>query len=215
MGKILALLLTSIACSACGGGGGGGSGSSGGQNTGTDYDCSVFPPAESSPYILPWQVDTTHEANPHALRDPHPQKYSIDIPMPIGTEILAMRDGAVVGVRERYVDGDNVFGRENYVFVQHDDGTMARYIHLTNNGALVDVGDFVRQGDVIALSGNTGNSTGPHLHFDVIAASQVTADYSLQAGAGTIPLNFSNATASNGDLSCGLRVGVFYTAEPF
>ena len=78
--------------------------------------------------------------------------------MPVGTDILAMRAGLVVRVEESYYDGDHVPGHENHVNVQHENGTVARYAHLTNLGALVQVGDLVQQGQPIGLSGDTGNS---------------------------------------------------------
>src|SRR5262245_29482987 len=82
------------------------------------YDCSVFTPAEASPYILPWAIGTTHVVLPHAARETSPQKYALDVPMPIGTEILAIRSGVVVRVVESFVDGDNVYLHENHVIVE-------------------------------------------------------------------------------------------------
>ena len=58
-------------------------------------------------------------------------------------------------------------GRANFVRILHDDGTMALYAHLATNGALVRVGQQVRAGQRIGLSGTTGFTTGPHLHFVV------------------------------------------------
>ena len=88
-----------------------------GDSRGGTYDCSVFPPAATSPYVLPWVIGTTRTANPHAARgETGPQKYSLDIRMPIGTEILAMRAGVVVRVEEAFVDGDNVYRHENYIW---------------------------------------------------------------------------------------------------
>lgn len=58
--------------------------------------------------------------------------------------------------------------RANFVCVQHSDGTYARYFHLSRNGVRVKKGDRVAAGDILGLSGNTGFSSAPHLHFDVV-----------------------------------------------
>jgi murein DD-endopeptidase MepM/ murein hydrolase activator NlpD len=87
--------------------------------------------------------------------------------MPIGTPLVASREGTVLLVEESFSDGDNVPGHENFINITHPDGTIAAYVHLTRNGSLVQVGDVVRQGDVIGSSGHTGNSSEPHLHFHV------------------------------------------------
>ena len=186
-----------------------------------DYDCSVFPPAESSPYILPWHIGQTYLANPHAARETSVQRYALDILMPIGTDVLAIRAGIAVGVEEGFVDGDNVLGHENYVFVEHEDGSVARYLHLTQMGAIVEVGDLVQQGQPIGLSGHTGNSTEPHLHFDVThSCCVVPPNYNELPFGETFPLAFRNARAESARAfpplsSCGLRRGVRYTALPF
>ncbi|WP_268894928.1 M23 family metallopeptidase [Steroidobacter agaridevorans] len=138
-------------------------------------------------------------------------RYAIDVPMPIGTDILAIRAGVVIGVIENYVDGDNTPGHENWVFVRHEDNTVAAYAHLTNMGAVVEVGESVAQGALIGWSGHTGNSTEPHLHFDVRPAC-LGGLPCTSLPSETVPLNFRNAQPSRGDLSCGLRAGVSYTA---
>lgn len=187
----------------CGGDGDGG--------TGITPDCTLFTPAASSPYVLPWHVGQTWRANPHFLRDTSPQRYAYDVGMPIGTDILAMRDGEVVRVEESFFDGDNVYGHENYVLVEHEDGTVARYVHLTNRGALVQVGDRVQQGRPIGLSGHTGNSSGPHLHVDLTRSCCAAApDYNALPHGETLPLSFRNASP---DSSCGL-LNKRYTAVP-
>jgi len=185
-----------------------------------DYDCSVFPEAAQSPYILPWNVGETHNANPHAAWDTGPQIYAYDLEMPLGTQVLAIRDGTVFRVFESFSNNDHTFGHENYVIVEHADGTFARYVHLTTDGALVSVGDGVVQGEVIALSGNSGNSRGPHTHLDVLAhcCAMSQADNGLSPDQ-TIPINFRNAgrakTGDPADLSCSLRWNVKYTALPY
>jgi murein DD-endopeptidase MepM/ murein hydrolase activator NlpD len=189
-----------------------GGGSGDGDDVEIPQDCSAFSPAADSAYRLPWHVGHTYEADPHLWRDSSVQRYAVDVDMPIGTEVLAMRAGTVVRVQESFFDGDNLLGHENQVYVQHDDGTVARYFHLTNLGALVQVGDTVTQGQRIALSGNTGNSSGPHLHFDVTrACCTVPPQYNDLPAGETLPLTFRNATP---DSSCGLRFNVRYTAQP-
>lgn len=100
-------------------------------------------------------------------------KYSIDWNMPIGTPILAARDGVVVGVRDDFNVGGPSRDYENdanYVMIKHSDGTIGEYAHIMHNGAMVKVGEHVKVGQLIAYSGNTGFTTGPHLHFFVYKA---------------------------------------------
>lgn len=139
--------------------------------------------------------------------------------MPIGTEIVASSDGEVVLVEEQFSDTDHIPGHENVIVVLHDDGTFARYLHLTKNGALVDIGDSVYQLDVIGLSGNSGISTGPHLHFDVMRVVAGDDEFcapqrhvsSDPRHCTTVPLSFLNTPVTE----CGHRFGVFHEAFSF
>jgi hypothetical protein len=149
------------------------------------------------------------------------EKYSIDVAMPIGTDVLAIRAGTVVRVEEQFVDGDNEPGHENYVFVQHEDGTAARYVHLTNLGAVVNVNDTVQIGQLVGYSGHTGNSSEPHLHFDVTRVCCVVPPRWTELPFGeTIPLSFRNAkplpgSVGSGKSSCGLQRGIRYEAVAY
>jgi murein DD-endopeptidase MepM/ murein hydrolase activator NlpD len=186
-----------------------------------EYDCSVFPQAQLSEYILPWHSWHSYVANPHAARETTWKRYAVDVWMPIGTEILAMRDGFVIRVEESFTDYDNVPGHENYVFVEHSDRTVARYVHLTRDGAKVTVGDGVRKGDLIGYSGHTGNSTDPHLHIDLLSSCcAMTIGENQQTPGMTMPLSFQNARAiiqkgMSPPANCGLRKNVAYTALPY
>ena len=87
--------------------------------------------------------------------------------MPIGSSVIAARAGEVVHVVENNEDGTRKPGQENVVIIRHADSTFARYYHLTKEGVLVSVGEKVEKGQKIGLSGDSGASAGPHLHFDV------------------------------------------------
>jgi murein DD-endopeptidase MepM/ murein hydrolase activator NlpD len=97
--------------------------------------------------------------------------YAVDIAMPVGTNVLAARGGTVFDVAsdnyrggvDKVRDGENA----NIVRIVHDDGTMSVYAHLNWNSIRVKPGDRVKAGQYIADSGNTGFTSGPHLHFSV------------------------------------------------
>ena len=125
-------------------------------------------------YALPYLGDQHVVGQGHLGKFSHYQgsgnEYAIDWEMPVGTIVAAAREGTVVGVRQ---DSDvhgiskKYEGTANYVVIRHGDGTFAEYIHLKKNGALVQLGDKVKAREPLALSGNTGLSDGPHLHFAV------------------------------------------------
>jgi murein DD-endopeptidase MepM/ murein hydrolase activator NlpD len=97
-------------------------------------------------------------------------RYAVDLVVPEGTPVLAARDGIVMHASSGFNEGGAVAGlarRVNLIRVLHDDGSMALYAHLREHGVLVRPGERVTLGQVIGYSGNTGYSTGPHLHFAV------------------------------------------------
>jgi hypothetical protein len=98
-------------------------------------------------------------------------EYAIDITMPIGSAVHAARGGVVMDVEEDFnkggTDRDKFVDKANHVRILHDDGTMALYAHLDLASVSVRRGARVRAGQKIARSGNTGFSTGPHLHFAI------------------------------------------------
>ncbi len=172
-------------------------------------DCTGFPAQQSSPYVLPYEVGRSFSVGKTTSHG-GTQYYSVDFVMPSGTPVVASRPGQVVNLEMRYMEGDNVFGHENLVWIRHADGTVARYFHLANNSARVASGDAVNQGQVIALSDNTGNSTGPHLHFDVVQCltGLTPADINTPPCAQSLPLSFKNTI----EHTCGLVDGKSYPA---
>jgi murein DD-endopeptidase MepM/ murein hydrolase activator NlpD len=123
------------------------------------------PFAAGSAYIISqaFNGDQTHSG-------PDSQ-YAVDIVMPIGTPVLAARDGTVMDVEEDFNTGgtnrEAYAAKANRVLILHDDGTMAVYAHIDLASVNVRPGLHVRAGRQIARSGNTGFSSGPHLHFAV------------------------------------------------
>jgi murein DD-endopeptidase MepM/ murein hydrolase activator NlpD len=97
-------------------------------------------------------------------------QYAVDIVVPEGTPVLAARAGVVMQVESGFDKAGasaKYAERANLVRILHDDGTMALYAHLQENGVYVKPGERVTVGQQIAASGNTGFSSGPHLHFAV------------------------------------------------
>ena len=82
-----------------------------------------------------------------------------------GTKILAAYGGQVLEVQDNIPDGTGTnYG--NYIIIDHGNGHRTRYAHMLYNSSNISVGEYVYQGQFIGRVGNTGNSTGPHLHFD-------------------------------------------------
>src|SRR5215218_4837736 len=159
-------------------------------------------------YVLPYTLGTTHRVWRTLEHDVpgngHVGRWAIDFEMPIGTPVVAARAGIVVAARDSFADDNGLDLHENFVFVQHTDGTVARYLHLTRGGALARVGDRVRQGQVIARSGNSGQSAGPHLHFDVqLCGPNLPPGYNTLPCGRTVPVAFRNASPAD----CALHPG--------
>ncbi len=135
-----------------------------------------------------------------------PDEYAIDWQMPVGTPIHAAREGLVVESKDDMDQGGPSLKYEksaNCILIQHSDGTIGIYGHLKQGGNQVKVGDRVKAGDLIALSGNTGFSNGPHLHFSVFMAKNGKERLSL-------PVKFRGADSRALTLENGRR----YTAAP-
>jgi murein DD-endopeptidase MepM/ murein hydrolase activator NlpD len=117
------------------------------------------------------------------------EQYAVDFNMSVGTPVHAARGGIVARVVEEHDKGcweDGCGQYANFIVVMHDDGTTGEYYHLQQDGSLVEVGDKVIAGQQIGLSGNTGHTTMPHLHFAVYRATN-------RARPQSIPVNFISA----------------------
>ncbi|WP_312512198.1 M23 family metallopeptidase [Stutzerimonas nitrititolerans] len=140
-------------------------------------------------YPLPWRggpFRLTQGANGKYSHFTPKGRYAVDIAMPEGTPIVAARGGMVVRVEnDQSGRGDNPSG--NFVRILHDDGTMGVYLHLMKGSVAVREGQRIDAGSRIARSGNTGNSTGPHLHFVVqrnvgLAVESIPFEFSQPVG---------------------------------
>ncbi|TMQ11224.1 MAG: M23 family metallopeptidase [Deltaproteobacteria bacterium] len=103
-------------------------------------------------------------------------EYAVDFDCPVATPVIAARPGVVVavnasaqgsGTSPEYLDDR----RANFVIILHGDGTLGEYMHLAPSGVEVAPGQTVRRGQELGLSGNTGFSSTPHLHFQVMTAA--------------------------------------------
>lgn len=104
-----------------------------------------------------------------------------DFPGPMGSPVMTAASGVVVKVETP--SNNSKLGKKRsygtYVEIKHDDEWSTRYAHMFPQDIKVKVGDQVKQGDVIGGIGNMGNSSGPHLHFEI-----------LQKGSPVNPMNY-------------------------
>lgn len=203
------LLLTALAVlPACDGGGGP-------LDPGTPEMCSGFADWQTSPYVLPYPVGLSYfvdQANCSGFGHSAYFRYGYDFLMDIGTPVTAARAGVVLFTADGTDDGDRT--GTNLLTVEHADGTVALYSHLTRGGVLVEVGDVVAAGQRIGLSGDTGNTGGtPHLHFSVHECGDLQGLPGV-VGLGpcpTLPVTFRNTEAN----PAGLAAKRFYEALPY
>ena len=98
-------------------------------------------------------------------------RYAIDFDLAVGDTVCAARDGLVVGVTKRFDKGGNsrrYRDYANFITLYHADGILTQYVHLKKDGAFVAKGDSVTAGQAIGISGMTGFTSAPHLHFNVL-----------------------------------------------
>ena len=150
----------------------------------------------NEPYRAPFAVArefTITQAFPVNVTHNTPDsRHAVDISMPIGTNVYAARAGTVFDVSSTNYRGGLDPTRDgaaaNLIRILHDDGTFAVYAHLNWNTIRVRPGDVVQRGEYIADSGNTGFSTGPHLHFVVLRNRGLRLE--------SVPITFEGAVSS-------------------
>ena len=148
-------------------------------------------------YRAPFAISTNYpitQAFPQVATHTTPDSYyAVDMAMPIGTDIFAARGGIVFDVAASNFRGGLDAERDgpaaNVIRIMHDDGTYAIYAHLNTNTIRVRPGERVERGEYIADSGNTGFSSGPHLHFSVVRNAGMKIE--------SVPVTFKGANESN------------------
>jgi len=118
-----------------------------------------YPKGQSYPMVQGYFTQLTHK-----------RRAALDFKLPVGSTITAARGGVVVRVKkDGHQGGIKKKNRQhaNFVIIQHTDSSRAGYWHLQHEGTFVEIGDTVVTGQKIALSGNTGYTYFPHLHFIV------------------------------------------------
>ena len=178
------------------------------------FDIAIFDDPQLSPYCLPYNEGDEYLLGQSYCSPPpgsHETRFAYDFMMPMGTEIIAVRKGEVVELRDNYEDNDSIASHSNMVCLRHEDESISLYLHMQHNGIDVEMGDIVPKGGHLGWSGNSGDTHGtPHLHFQVCLksgmCSYVTGEY-------TMPINFSNTNGPH-DEAGGLIVGETYFALP-
>ncbi len=167
--------------------------------------CGPFGAWQSSPYALPYPVGTAYyvnQANCSGFGHSGFWSNGYDFLMPLGTTVTAARSGVVVHSLGGAEDGDR--SRTNLVTIEHDDGTVALYSHLTRDGNLVEVGELVAAGESVGRSGDTGNTGGvPHLHFSVHPCSRLPGLPGTGGDCSSIAVNFRNTDPNPQGLEAG------------
>ncbi len=144
------------------------------------------------PYRLPYPSGQAYKVTQGyhgSFSHDKPTEYALDFALPTGTPILAARDGIVLFYKEKWYPATSLEagkGKGNFIWIQHADGSVATYAHLQQNWQqsrlltkILRRGSHVTAGDIIGVSGNTGYSTGAHLHFHV-STSQSRGNYALR-----------------------------------
>jgi murein DD-endopeptidase MepM/ murein hydrolase activator NlpD len=154
----------------------------------TNCTGAVYSNPATSEYVLPYEVGTSRLLSQSNCDGFHNDLdwFAYDFDMPIGSRVLAARAGQVSWVQEQYVDGDHDINHANTIEITHADGSKAQYLHLTQNGAQVRLGDRVERGQFIGLSGFTGmTGSRRHLHF-------VVFEFINESGRKSLPVTFRN-----------------------
>ena len=188
------------------------------QQTGACLEYAKFDSPVDSLYILPFSASEEPRLSGTFCADDggHRMLLAYDFVLPIGAQVIAARTGRVRHVEDGFPDNgsSDPNAEPNEVSIEHDDGTVALYNHLRQHSVVVEVGEDVAQGQLIAQSGNSGFSGGlPHLHFQVFERMLSISDGWPPPLRIQVPVSFRNALGPL-DRRAGLIQDVYYKALP-
>ncbi len=173
-------------------------------------DTKTFTPAAQSPYVLPYPWGVTYtmfQGNCSPPPGGHRTTFAYDFDHALGDPVTVARAGRVTFTANDFPDDGNAANAGgNSVWIRHSDGTVAAYFHLNQGSVMVSVNQDLVAGDLIGLAGNSGASSGPHLHFQVF---ETNTSFNNEDA---VPITFNNAvgrTGNNGEL----LEGEAYTAN--
>lgn len=152
-------------------------------------------------YTLPYKPGSTYrvsQSHTNISTHRYGNLYAIDWDMPVGEPVHAARGGVVVSTYDQSASTSATgSATANHIWVQHSDATIGKYLHLDHPGVLVTEGQTVTAGQRIGTSGNTGFSSGPHLHFSVssIGGNVLYQTFNVRFGTSTGPRYLVGDTA--------------------
>jgi len=154
------------------------------------HDFARYPVRESSPYKLPWPAGQSWlccQSNRGVVSHRGWQEFAFDFLMLEGSDVCAARGGVVAAIVVGH-DGHGLDAPNNYIAIDHGDGTTGWYLHLQKGGSLVELRQRVAQGERIGRSGHVGRSLAPHLHFHVRETARRV----------TVPVSFADVDRHDG-----------------
>ena len=159
--------------------------------------------AQSVTIKLPFPAGTQYtcqQGNDGKISHYGDERYAFDFAMPTGTTIAACAPGRVVEIKQDSTSGGpsrSYQAQANFVLIDHGNGVYSKYNHLQANSVLVSEGDLVRAGQNLGLSGSTGFTTAPHLHFMLCDCWGVSLPAKFAEVPGGVPVAGQHYTSQN------------------